>query len=280
MKVSTGRSKFSLLGNIATVFLLLLCLNGTSKKSIAAATSTAEDDESIVDCPCEIAPLPDLRDKEMTARWMVHSLNWGVLSTISSRLTASTEGNMAIPFGNVYSFVDGTCQNSTGTPYFYGTYMDQSFQDSLSNTNAALTLSEASISSVCLDKTVSNAPQTPEQQEPFRRKACQVGLKYGDAENPVCARLTLTGKLVEVTDAEEKEWARQAIFSRHESMKGWPQNHDWVVGKLVLSDIWLIDFFGGASILDLDAYYGANDFMEALLIKNDDRVNADEEDNL
>lgn len=275
MQASTGHSKYSLLGNIATALLLLLCLNGNSK-SIAAATPTDDDNASIVDCPCEIAPLPDLRNKEMTARWMVHSLNWGVLSTISSRLTA--EG-AAIPFGNVYSFVDGTCQNSTGTPYFYGTYMDQSFQDSLSNTNAALTLSEASISSVCLDQTVSNAPHRhPEPQPPFRQKACQVGLKYGDAENPVCARLTLTGKLVEVTDADEKEWALQAIFSRHESMKGWPQNHDWVVGKLVLSDIWLIDFFGGASILDLDAYYGANDFMDALLMKNDDGRDADGED--
>ena len=267
---STGIAKPALLGSILLAVLLCLCF---SCQPTTAAAAAAE--ETIVDCPCEIAPLPDLRNKELTARWMVHSLNWGVLSTISSRLTADADG-VAIPFGNVYSFVDGTCENATGTPYFYGTYMDQSFQDSLDNTNAALTLSEASISSVCLDKTVSS--QQPHEQPPFRRKACQVGLKYGDAENPVCARLTLTGKLVEVTDPDEKDWARHAIFSRHESMKGWPQDHDWVVGKLVLSDIWLIDFFGGASILDLDAYYAANEFMNAILL--DDEGDADEEDNL
>ena len=200
---------------------------------------------------------------------------------------SSSGGGAPIPFGNVYSFVDGPCHNSTGTPYFYGTYMDQSFQDSLSNTNAALTLSEASISSVCLDQTTTSTITSRKQHQPFRRQACQVGLQYGDAENPVCARLTLTGRLVEVTNQEERDWALDAIFARHQSMKGWPKNHDWIVGKLILSDIWLIDYFGGASILDLGAYYGANDFMETLPLKKnannnggDDNTVVDEEDNL
>lgn len=226
--------------------------------------STAEADDSGVACPCEIAPIPDLRHKELTARWMVHSLNWGVLSTISSRL----DGEGAIPFGNVYSFVDGSCLNSTGIPYFYGTYMDQSFQDMGSSSNAALTLSEASLSSVCMDSTPGD-----DNNDAVKRKACQIGSKYGDPENPVCARLTLTGKLMEVTDGVEKEWALQSIFARHESMTAWPEDHEWIVAKLELSDIWLIDFFGGASILDLDAYYGANDFMKALQASS----NAEEE---
>ena len=76
-----------------------------------------------------------------------------------------------------------------------------------------------------------------------------------------------------VTDAAEKEWALQAIFSRHESMTSWPEDHDWVVAKLELADIWLIDFFGGASILDLDAYYQANDFMKELLEADEEEKN-------
>jgi Pyridoxamine 5'-phosphate oxidase len=223
--------------------------------------SAAED--NIVACPCEIAPLPDLRQKELTARWMVHSLNWGVLSTISSRLTLSD--GLPIPFGNVYSFVDGTCTNSTGTPYFYGTYMDQSFQDSLVNTHASLTLSEASLSSACMDSTGDSSSSSM-----MKRQACQIGVKYGDPENPVCARLTLTGNLVEVTDPAEKKWALHAIFQRHESMTDWPKGHNWVVGKLVVSDGWLIDYFGGASILDLEAYFKADDFMKEIVTSRSD----------
>ncbi|CAB9503797.1 Protein CREG2 [Seminavis robusta] len=246
-------------GNMIKPVLLVL-------SALLLAVVSAADIEDIVACPCEIAPLPDLRHKELTARWMVHSLNWGVLSTISSRLTSSEGDRLSIPFGNVYSFVDGTCQNSTGTPYFYGTHLDQSFKDSLVNNHASLTLSEASISSVCLSTSSAGV---------MKRKACQIGLKYGDPENPVCARLTLTGTLEEVTVPAEKEWALQSIFQRHSSMEQWPQDHDWVVAKLVLKDIWLIDFFGGASILDLDAYYHADDFMKEITGSSGD---AEEED--
>lgn len=219
--------------------------------------ATAKAEHDAVACTCEIAPLPDLWNKELTARWMVHSLDWGVLSTISSRLVDSENQTMPVPFSNVYSFVDGTCHQGTGIPYFYGTYLDQSFKDILHNNNAAFTLSEAYLSSVCL-----NSVSDENNSKSMKRKACQIGLKHGDPENPVCARLTLTGKLVEVTDPAEKEWALDALFQRHASMKEWPSDHDWVVGKLNLTDIWLIDFFGGASIIDLDDYFGADDLAE------------------
>lgn len=83
------------------------------------ALASDEPDES---CTCMLLDRPDVLEKEKRARWMVHSLNYGVLSTISTRLPGSP------PFGNVYSFVDGDCSSSSGVPYFYGTYMDQSFE--------------------------------------------------------------------------------------------------------------------------------------------------------
>jgi Pyridoxamine 5'-phosphate oxidase len=167
---------------------------------------------------------------------MVHSLDWGVLSTISSRFT-----DHAVPFGNIYSFIDGTCDNSTGIPYIYGTYMDQSFQDSLLNTAVSFTLSEASLASVCGG---SNLP------------ACKImHNEFGDPENPPCARLTLTGTLtVVVPDAVEFEFAKNALFQRHSAMEDWPRNHKWVIAKVDIQDIWLIDYFGGASILDVNKY--------------------------
>lgn len=103
---------------------------------------------SCAECACKLQERPNLNAKAETARWMVHSLDWGVVSTISSRLGG--DGSPAIPFGNVYSFVDGPCDKSTGVPYLYGTYMDQSFTDTKSNDMISLTLTE---SCECLGET-------------------------------------------------------------------------------------------------------------------------------
>lgn len=189
------------------------------------------------ECACPILDRPELWNKEELARWMVHSLDWGVLTTQSTRLPG-------YPFGNVYSFVDGGCASSSGTPYFYGTFMDQSFIDLKANPKASFTLSEASFADVCGGESL---PQ------------CAIGnlAKYhgGDPENPVCARLTLSGRLVIVNaDTDEYTEALAAMYKRHEQMAYWPTDHNWVIAKLELVDLWLIDYFGGATILDLDAY--------------------------
>ena len=95
---------------------------------------------------------------------MVHTLDWGVLSTISTRV--GDDASNPIPFGNIYSFVDGTCDESTGIIYLYGTYMDQSFADSLQNDMVSFSLSEASLSSVCAER--------------HGLDSCTLGTKYGD----------------------------------------------------------------------------------------------------
>jgi len=195
------------------------------------------------DCTCAISSRPDKAKKAQTARWMVHSLDWGVLSTISTRLGDGM--GTPVPFGNIYSFVDGSCEKSTGIPYFYGTYMDQSFSDSLENPTVSLSLSEASFSSVCTDRD--------------GLEACALGTKYGDPENPVCARLTLTGTFVVLEeDSEEYEFAKESLFQRHSTMEKWPQNHGWLIAKIDIQDIWLIDFFGGATILSPEEYFAVD----------------------
>jgi hypothetical protein len=199
-----------------------------------------DDNSKNEECSCKLLSRPDKAEKSLTARWMVHSLDWGVLSTISTRL-----GDGSIPFGNIYSFVDGTCHNSTGIPYLYGTYLDQSLTDSLENPMVSLTLSEASLSSVCSNRDGLDA--------------CSLRTKYGDPENPVCARLTLTGELVVLEESsDEYVFSKQSLFERHSSMAKWPENHEWVIAKIVLQDIWLIDYFGGAAILTPEQYFAAN----------------------
>jgi hypothetical protein len=200
---------------------------------------------------------PDLWEKARVARWMAHTLDWGVLSTVSSRLPGPEAGSgaaAAVPFGNVYSFVDGKCENSTGAPYFYGTFMDQTFRDIESNPSASFTLSEASLSSVC------GANRGGEGGPP----ACQISPhhgRYGDPESPLCARLTLTGTLRVVDPAQdERAAALDALYERHPQMSKWPSDHDWVVAKLDVRDVWFIDYFGGATVISLDDYFAVDLF--------------------
>lgn len=171
-------------------------------------------------CPCRLLPKPGLWDKALMARWLAHSLEWGTVTTISSRSISSNTKKQTdrpiVPFGNIYSFVDGPCDNATGVPYFYGTYMDQTFQDIEHNPHVSLSLSEASLATVCGGA----------DEEHTLSSACDASARthgyYGDVESPVCARLTLTGRMVVIPPGtEESEFARRALFQRHPDMEGW-----------------------------------------------------------
>lgn len=82
-----------------------------------------------------------------------------------------------------------------------------------------------------------------------------------DPEDPRCARLTLTGKMVEV-GPEELDFAKEAMFSRHPVMKKWPPEHDWFFMKLVLQQVWLQHWVGGVSVVPLEEYFKATPFWE------------------
>lgn len=202
---------------------------------LALWTSSARGGET---CACGgVLKQPHASDKDLSARWMSHTLDWGVLSTRSSRLDDSP------PFGNVYSFIDGPCEESTGIPYFYGSAMDQSFKDLCMDDAASFTLSEASLPFTCGGVNLDG---------------CKISAMGGDPENPLCARLTMTGKLVEIEEgSEEFKKVQSWLFQRHPAMASWPANHGWVIGKLVVDDIWFIDYFGGAVIMNVDDYFEA-----------------------
>jgi len=215
-------------------------------ESSIAVTRNVETNKSSNDgaCVCDLKEKPDVSAKADTARWMVHSLDWGVVSTISTLF--GQEQEQMVPFGNVYSFVDGSCDKSTGIPYFYGTYMDQTFKDTVNNDQISLALSESSLSSVCAQRQGLDS--------------CMIG-DTGDPENPPCARLTLTGRLItldenDASSKDEYEFAKNALFERHPAMAEWPSGHGWVIGKIDIQNIWLIDYFGGAAVLDPKDYFG------------------------
>merc|ERR1711904_429652 len=88
------------------------------------------------------APPPPASQKAATARWMAHTLDWGVLSTTSTRSEGAELGGA---FGNPYSFADA----STGVPYFYASDLDASmidvFTSPKANPRASFALSEAEL---------------------------------------------------------------------------------------------------------------------------------------
>ncbi|XP_029980855.1 protein CREG2 [Sphaeramia orbicularis] len=171
---------------------------------------------------------PPHQETARTARYIAHYSDWGVLSTISTQ-----DKITGLPFGNIFSVSDGSLDNSTGVIYFYVTPMDNTVSDLKSNPYASLTFSEA--------------------EGEFCRQ-----MVY-DPEDPRCARLTLTGKMVEVPP-EEIPFAKEAMFSRHPVMAKWPVGHKWFFMKLELIQVWLQDWIGGTSLIPLEDYFKATPF--------------------
>lgn len=134
---------------------------------------------------------------------------------------------------NIASFSDGPVGAGTGKPYFYLSALDPTPVDLQRDSRCSLTISESPLGT-CGDK---------------------------DVENPTCARLTLSVKIVQISeDDKEAAFATRALFSKHPEMEGWPKGHDWRIYKLDIKDLFLIDNYGGAKPLPVKDYYGITGF--------------------
>lgn len=79
-----------------------------------------------------------------------------------------------------------------------------------------------------------------------------------DAESPLCARVILTGSVERVTDSSELAFAEAALFNRHPEMREWPSDHGFYFAKLLISDVCVLDYFGGATTVPVDQYFSAH----------------------
>mmetsp|Transcript_4087 Transcript_4087/g.10303 ORF Transcript_4087/g.10303 Transcript_4087/m.10303 type:complete len:208 (-) Transcript_4087:161-784(-) len=171
-------------------------------------------------------PLPS--DTACTARWMAHSATYGALAT--------TSRNTGQAFSNIASYADGTADNATGQFYFFVSPLDASVQDVAVNPNVSFALSEMTTFQLCQNRSL-------------------------DPEDPRCGRLTISGKMISINSTAEG-WggpAEAALFSRHPVMRGWVGGGDHNFGffKIAIEQLWLIDFFGGAAIIEPDDYFAA-----------------------
>ncbi|KAK9194705.1 hypothetical protein WN944_005412 [Citrus x changshan-huyou] len=133
-----------------------------------------------------------------------------------ARCTISSDLGGA-PFGNVVSFSDGLPNEGSGVPYFYLTTLDPTARNALRDKRSSLAISEYPLGT-CGER---------------------------DPENPACAKITLTGKLVLVdVSTKEAEFAEHALFTKHPEMMDWPEDHNFQIFKLEIEDIFLINWFG------------------------------------
>ncbi|XP_006099654.1 LOW QUALITY PROTEIN: protein CREG1 [Myotis lucifugus] len=176
-----------------------------------------------------LPPLPPREDAARVARFVTHVCDWGALATISH----AGRGGAAGPFADVLSLSEGAPGAGSGVPYFYLSPLFHqrvfifSFQE---NPSATLTMSLA--------------------QTNFCRK-------HGfDPQSPLCAHIILSGTVTKVNETEV-DVAKQSLFIRHPEMKDWPSSHNWFFAKLNITNIWLLDYFGGPKIVTPEEYYNA-----------------------
>ncbi|CAG0898089.1 unnamed protein product [Cyprideis torosa] len=156
------------------------------------------------------------------------SPDWASIATLSTR--APTQG---LPFSNVVAISDGLSpvnDTGNGVPYMYITDMDVSAKDILENPHVSMSVTLAATDYCTLHK-------------------------Y-DPESPLCARVIFNGIVQRLAEgSEEAELARKSLFSRHPAMENWPQDHHFYFAKIVILEVFVLDFFGGIQHLTPDEYF-------------------------
>ncbi|KAG8450097.1 hypothetical protein GDO86_002646 [Hymenochirus boettgeri] len=179
----------------------------------------------LVSVPGSASQVPPHNETARVARYVAHHCDWGALATISTHQPVVGQ-----PFANVFSVSDGPHHSGTGVPYLYLTAMEISVQDLQVNPNASLTLSLA--------------------QTPYCRK------EGYDPQSPLCAHIILSGSIQQV-EGSESDTAKMALFTRHPEMKDWPRDHNWFFAKLNITNIWVLDYFGGIKTVTPEDYFSA-----------------------
>jgi len=163
----------------------------------------------------EPAP-PQHEDLVGNARWMVKYSNVTIVSTHSSFL----EG---YPFSQNKDVADGLYNEtlSWGIPIVYVSPMATLTHDFVKDARVTFTYS-AEFTHYCKDQGIDN-------------------------DSPRCGKVMLSGLMEKVRDIDEVAWAKYGIFARHPDTKDWPISHGFAFYKLNIKNVYVIDYFGGAT---------------------------------
>ncbi|KAM5237490.1 protein CREG1 [Ctenodactylus gundi] len=170
-----------------------------------------------------LPPLPPREDAARVARFVAHVCDWGALATVST-----IEEVRGQSFADILSLSDGPPGRGSGVPYFYLSPLQTTVSDLQANSHATLTLSLA--------------------QTDFCRK------NGFDPQSPLCVHIMLSGTVTKV-NATEAVFAKSSLFTRHPEMKTWPSSHNWFFSKLNVTNIWVLDYFGGPKVVTPEEYF-------------------------
>lgn len=188
-----------------------------SRESTSPSPESASIPETSASSP------PPIPDKAATARWIVANARYGFIAAL----------NGTRPFVNVISTANATIDGTKhGSPIFYTSMLDATDKMLRKNPYVSLGFSEAEMG------------------------LCSSNDTLPDPEDPLCARLTLSGNWRNVT-GHDYDVAKEQLFRAHPEMKSWPSDHGWLVNYLDIEEVWIIDVFGGADILSAEEYYSA-----------------------
>lgn len=171
---------------------------------------------------------PPWQNAAAMARWLVHTNDWGTISTVSRRLS----GSNIVPFANAVSYSDGPHGKSTGRLLFYLTKLDATAHDLEANSKATLSVAEAQLPHAC---------------------------RGVDPEDPTCAKVSITGAVEPVRGKALPE-ALRLLFARHPAMKAWPADHGFQLYEMHIEAVRLLDFYGGAKDISPKDYFAADLF--------------------
>lgn len=169
------------------------------------------------------AATPPHAEVARMARYVVNSCDWCSMATISTHKPLQ-----GLPFSNVFSVSDGPRQRGSGVPYLYLTPLEVSVQDIKINPEVSLAMTLA--------------------ETDYCRK------NGFDPQSPLCCRVMLSGTIVTVNETEAII-AKKALFERHPVMASWPIGHRWFFAKLNITNIWVLDYFGGMKTVTPEEYY-------------------------
>jgi hypothetical protein len=228
LRLSFSDTQSTTLIMLKTAIILLALIQFIAPKTLIMKmyTDSAEDNEVISK---ERSDPPPHTDYAKMARWLVHNSEWMSMGTIST--LPSIEG---FPMVNVIAMADSEKgAKSTGVIYFYLVMLDFTAQD-LSKRNQLTALFSMDQSLYCSKHNI-------------------------DPMEPTCARIMISGEALRVEKGtSEYDFAAKSMTSHHPASAHWIDAHDCFLCKLNISQIVVLDWYGGPHFVTNDDYLKAN----------------------
>lgn len=200
-------------------FALIQCI---APKTLVVNVYDEQDNEIDSDVP------PPHTAYAKMARWLVHNSEWMSTGTIST--LPSIKG---FPMVNVVAMADSEKgAKSTGFIYFMLVNLDFTGQDLLKR-NQMTAMFSMDQSLYCTNQSI-------------------------DPMEPTCARIMISGeRLMVEKNSDEYNFAYNAMISHHPASKNWIDAHDFYMCKMNITQVCVLDWYGGPHFVTVEDYYNA-----------------------